>query len=279
MGPCRGRSAEAAATVRSSLASAGAEVVNIDALDAPGALEAARAAVRAGAERLIAVGGDGTVHLALQAVAGTDTVLGVVALGTANDFAHALGIDSAVTADNLLAPAVRFDAIRMGEKWVASVATAGFSGDVNARANSMGFPKGAWRYTWATILSLPRLKHRSVSLTVDGVRHDHKAVMVAVANTCSFGGAMRICPNAEPSDGMLDVTVVGDVGRLELLRCFRLVFSGRHLTHRKVFTYRGGMVELHCDDELAVWGDGEPLGFAPVRFEVVRDAVALAGAR
>ncbi|NDH77148.1 MAG: sphingosine kinase, partial [Actinobacteria bacterium] len=149
------------------------------------------------------LGGDGMVHLAVQAVAGTDTILGVVPVGTGNDFVRAL---PGVPEDPLEAAAVALgdpdpiDAIRVGERWVASVATAGFSADVNDRANRLRHPKGQSRYTVATVLELPALKRRPTTITVDGTAHAHDAVIIAVANTAWFGGGMHICPDADPDD-------------------------------------------------------------------------------
>ena len=139
----RGRAGGARATVVEVLKSEGADVVDLTGADPAASARAAADAVAAGAGRLIVVGGDGLVHLGLQAVAGTSTVLGVVPVGTGNDFARGLdGIEaeSADAARAALGDAVALDAIRAGDHWVASVATAGFSADVNERANKMGFP-------------------------------------------------------------------------------------------------------------------------------------------
>ena len=81
--------------------------------------------------------------------------------------------------------------------------------------------------------------------------------MIAVANTAWFGGGMHICPDADPDDGLLDVTVVDGVGRIELLWFFHRVFKGTHLDHPKVHTHRGRRIEIAA--EVAFWGDGEPI--------------------
>ena len=235
-------------------------------------------AVAAGAERLVVVGGDGLVHMAVQAVAGTDTVLGVVPVGTGNDFARGVGgiPDDPATATRVALGEHRLlDLIRTDTGWVASVATAGFSGDVNARANRLRFPRGPARYSVATVLEIPTLKSRPVRLIVDGTVHEINATLLAVANTGWFGGGMHIAPDAVPDDGMLDVTVVAGAGRLELLRFFRLVFSGRHMGHPRVTALRGSRIEIVAE-QLEVWGDGERIGAAPVALEAVAGALRLA---
>jgi len=273
----RGKAADALDIVRATLADEGIEVVDITGTSAAESSQAATRAVAEGAERVITVGGDGIVHLALQAVAGTATALGVVPVGTGNDFAGGLGLttDPAAATRVALGTTVATDALRVGEHWVASVATAGFSGDVNERANGMRYPRGASRYTVATLLELPRLQNRSVRLTIDGVVHDYDAAMLAFANTRDFGGGMQICPEANPTDGLVDVTVVADIGRIELLRFFRLVFDGRHLSHPKVHTHRGAEISVEADG-LALWGDGEPLNTSPATCQAVSGAVQLA---
>ena len=165
--------------------------------------------------------------------------------------------------------------MRIGDQWGASVATAGFSVDVNRRANRMRFPRGSSRYTIATLLQLPTLGADGYELSIDGEDHDVLATLVTVANTSDFGGGMRISPDASPTDGLLDITVVGNVKRVELLTWFRKVFDGSHLDHPAVSTFRGRTVTVSADTE--IWADGEPVTPAPVTIEAVPGALLLAG--
>ena len=274
----RGRATAARDAVVATIRGTGGTPVDLTGTSAADSAEAAAAAVAAGAERIVVVGGDGLVHLAVQTVAGTDTVLGVVPVGTGNDFARGVGgipDDPAAATRVALGPHRAVDLIRTADGWVASVATAGFSGDVNARANRLRFPRGPARYSVATVLELPTLRSRPVRLTVDGTVHEIDATLLAVANTGWFGGGMHIAPDAVPDDGILEVTVVAEVGRLELLRFFRLVFSGRHMGHPRVQALRGRRIEIAAAD-LELWGDGEAIGSAPATFEAVAGALRLA---
>ena len=274
----RGRAARARDAVFATVREAGHTPVDLTGPTAEASARATEAAVSDGAERVIVVGGDGLVHLAVQAVVGTTTTLGIVAVGTGNDFARGLDTipDDPVEATRVaLGDARPIDAIRTGAGWIASVATAGFSGDVNDRANRLRFPTGPSRYTVATLLELPTLTSRSVTVDVDGERHEFDATLIAVANTGWFGGGMHIAPDARPDDGQLEVTVVADVGRIELLRFFRLVFSGRHTTHPKVHGLRGRHITLEADD-LDLWGDGESIGSTPTTLEAVPGALRIA---
>ena len=251
-----------------------------DPLTPEAAREAARHCVDGGADRLIAVGGDGVVNIAVNEIAGTGIVLGVVPAGTGNDFARALGLldgDVDAQVDRALADASPVDAIRTDHGWLASVATLGFSGDVTARANRLTWPRGQHRYTLATLLQLPRLQSYPVSVTVDGRRVGTGSTMLlAIGNTAYFGGGMRICPGAEPSDGRLQVVDIVTVTRLRFLRVFPTVFSGRHVDRPEVSVASGGVVEIEGAD-IDLWADGERLGPLPVRLELVPGALRLAG--
>ena len=193
----RGLTRSASAAVRAAASAAGYAVDDISGKTAGASARAARAAVEAGAERLVAVGGDGTIHIALQAVAGTDTVLGVVPTGTGNDFARHFGLLGATVeqaSERALGSSMHVDAVAVDAKgtkrtWVATSVTGGFSVDVNNRAMRLRFPRGRSRYTAATLLTVPRLRHRRLIFTIDGQSVDSAATLWAVANTPDFGGA------------------------------------------------------------------------------------------
>ena len=273
----RGRTAPTIAQIALALEAEGANVVTVPALTAAEAEVACSLLVAEQAERIVVVGGDGMVHLAAQAVATTDTVLGVIPLGTGNDFAGSLGlsVDVQAAARTALAPPTPIDLMRVGDRWAASVATAGFSVDVNRLANEMRWPRGSSRYTLATLARLPRLAARSFELTVDGDLRAVEALVLTVANTSDFGGGMRITPDADPRDGQLDITLVGAASRVELLRWFRKVFDGSHLDHPAVTTLRGRNISISAGAG-EVWADGEPVTSAPTTITVVAGALQLA---
>lgn len=275
----RGRAAAAAPTVRRVIEEAGHTPVDISGASAEASADAARTAAAAGAERLIAVGGDGTLHLALQGAAGTGTVLGLVPVGTGNDFARAFGLFELSVEEataRALGPARPVDAIRTDRgRWVAFNVTGGFSVDVNVRADGLRFPKGPSRYTVATLLTIPGLRHRELAVTVDGKRSEHRSALFAVANTPTFGGGMAICPDADPADGLLDVCVVGEAGRATMLRLLPKVFDGGHVGHPTVQMLRGRTVTVE-GEPMDLVGDGEKLGTAPITLEAVSGAVQFA---
>ncbi len=275
----RGRALAAAPTVRRVIEQAGHVPVDLSGDSADASISAVQAAVAAGAERVIAVGGDGTVHLALQGVIETDAVLGIVPAGTGNDFAGALGLDGRSVEQatlRALGSHRAVDAISTGgRRWVAFNVTGGFSVDVNDRAARLRYPKGSVRYTVATLLAVPGLRPRRLAITVDGQRRECLSALFAVANTPTFGGGMAICPQADPGDGLLDACVVGPVGRTTLLRLLPRVFSGGHVDHPDVEMLRGRTITIE-GEPMSLVGDGEAIGTAPVTLTAAPAALKVA---
>jgi diacylglycerol kinase (ATP) len=277
-----GRGDGATARVAAALRAHGADVVELVADERHDVRRVLEDALATGASRLVVAGGDGLAHQAAQLLACQGVTLGLVPVGTGNDLARVLGLplgdlDAAVV--RALQPPVAVDAVRTDHGWVASVATIGFSGDVNESANRLRRPRGGARYSVATLLALPRLRPRRVRLDVDGECLETDVTLLAVANTRHFGGGMAICPQADPTDGRLDVALVGAVGRLTLLRFFPQVFAGRHVSHPAVTMLRGARVRVESSTDERLWGDGEPVGPLPVTLEAVRGALLVAGAR
>lgn len=218
------------------------------------------------------------VHLAVNELVGSDTILGVVPCGTGNDSATGLGlptrIEDAVRA--ALGPARSIDLIRCGSRYACSVATLGFSVAVNIRADSLRFPKGGAKYTVASLLELPRLKTHELALTIDGTPVPISVNLLAIANTPMFGGGMRVAPDADPSDGLLDIVVIGPASRAAFVRVLPTVFSGKHVHDRRVSVHRGNRVTID-GPALEVRADGEPVGELPIELAVMPSAVRIAG--
>jgi diacylglycerol kinase (ATP) len=279
----RGRFGRLLPAVVARLGAGGRPVTVLPSDSAEQAAEAARAAVADGAAALVAVGGDGTVHLALQAVAGTGVPLGIVPAGTGNDFARAMGVpDDPIAAVDAIRSASRtrpVDLARMTDaagrvRWFGAVLGAGFDAIVNERANAMRFPRGPRRYDLAVLAELARLRPRRYTLTLDGVPHTIDAVLVAVGNTDRYGGGMRICPAADPTDGLLDVVVGGKVGRITLMKIKPSVYRGSHVDHPLVSCFRARTVDL-AGEEITGYADGERAFPLPVSVTCVPGALTL----
>ncbi len=256
---------------------AGWEVSLVSPPSARGTTAALRHAVATGVSRVIVLGGDGVVRLAVDAVATTGVELGIIPVGSGNDGARMLGLPMSIpdAIQAALGPVSPIDGMRTDHGWALTVATVGFSVEVNKRANKMRILKGASRYKVATVQELRRMRTLPLTLAVDGASYALSVTMLAVGNGAYFGGSMQICPHADPRDGLLDVTVTGPIGKLELLRFFPTVFKGTHLSHRSVSTYRGTVITLAGQAEL--WADGEAMGPLPVTLEAVSGALLIAG--
>ncbi|MEH1165989.1 diacylglycerol kinase [Micromonospora sp. CPCC 205539] len=268
------------------LAAAGHPVRLLSASSPDSAEAACHAAVADGVGALVAIGGDGTVHRALQAAAGTEVPFGAVPAGTGNDFA----LDTGFPTDPLAAVAVIVDALRAGrsrpvdlarmtgadgvERWYGAVLAAGFDAICNERANRMRWPRGPRRYDLAILVELIRLRPRRYTLRLDGVPHELDAVLVAVGNCPTYGGGMRICPDADPTDGLLDVVVAGRVNRRTLVRVKPRIYQGTHVSHPLVDSYRARTVELSAEG-ITTYADGERSLDLPVTISAVPGALRL----
>ncbi|GGO24806.1 diacylglycerol/lipid kinase family protein [Microbispora bryophytorum] len=251
-------------------------VVGTSAADALGR---ARDAVAAGPAALVAFGGDGLVHLAVQAVAGTAVPLGILPAGTGNDIAAALGIprgDPLAAADIVTAGDCRvIDAARLGTgEWFAGVLACGFDSRVNERANAMTWPPGMAKYLVALARELRSFTPIPFRITLDGEAVEREAMLVAVANTRSYGAGMRVCPQARPDDGLLDVLVVGALSTGGFLRIFPRVYRGSHTGHPAVTLRRARRVEIEAlDGDVVAYADGERAGPTPLTCAVEPGAV------
>ncbi|BCL19363.1 diacylglycerol kinase [Streptomyces tuirus] len=280
----RGRGARAAQPAASALRAAGFSVRTVLGEDAADALVRARAAVEAGTGALIAVGGDGMAALALRAVAGTRTPLGLIAVGTGNDFARALGLPvrEPAAAGRMIADALKCGRIRdidlgqVGDRWFGTVLASGFDSRVNDRGNRMRWPTGRLKYDLAMIGELAGFRPVPYRIRLDDEVLEAEATLVAVGNGSSYGGGMRICPGADLTDGLFDVTVVGDCSRTTLLRVFPRVYRGTHVDHPKVTVLRAARVEIAAEG-VTGYADGEPLGPLPLNARCVRGGVRVVG--
>ena len=285
------------------LTRAGHTVVDLSARTPAEAAGRARDAAP-GLDALVVVGGDGMVNLGVGVVAGTDLPLGVVAVGTGNDVARALGlprgdVDRAVThLDRVLRDGPRrVDAVRVtpapvtgtspgtaaptgaaDPRWYAGVLSCGLDAAVNARANTLTWPHGHLRYLRALVPELAAFRPYGYRVDVDGTTWESTGTLVAVANTSWFGGGLPIAPDARPDDGLLDVVLAGPFSRSGALGIFPRIYRGRHVADPRVQVLRGRHVVVEPAPELgppppAAFADGEHLGALPLVVEVVTGAL------
>ena len=256
----------------------------------PATLEAMQAEVAEACERrpsvVIACGGDGTVHQVLQGAAENEIVMSVIPAGTGNDIARSLGIgvkdrESWLSRLSELIHAgeeSRVDLSRIMHDgrhvWSLGVISAGFDSAVNERANRLTRLRGTPRYVAAILGELRSFRMHDYEVTIDGMSLSGRALLIAVGNGESYGGGMRICPAADMSDGVLDVTWVDTAPRRTVLRVFPRIFSGAHVEHPLVRTYRGREITISSRGAL-IYADGERIGAPPVRIEIASGALRI----
>jgi len=280
----KGRAQELLPLVAGQFRDAGLALQILLSRDFAEAQQMTRAAVADGVDVLAVMGGDGMMHLGVNTCAahhllrGHSTTLGLIPAGTGNDLCRGVGLDpkNPVAAAAVIAAgrSMPIDLIRVNGRFVGAVLGTGFDALVNGRANAMPWPKGSMRYPLATLAELRVFSPLHYRLTLDGELRELDAMFVAIGNTTSYGGGMRICPNADPTDGELDVTIIHPVGRLKLLRLLPLMYSGRFARDPCVEQLRAREITVEGPG-LVGYGDGELISAAPLQVSVIAKALPL----
>lgn len=301
--PSSGRSRRATATHEATalLEEGGCEVLPVTGRTGQEVLEGL-APLMSGDRRpdaVVALGGDGTVHQALGAVAGTEVPLGIVAVGTGNDIARSLGLPSrdvasavriileALRGEGRIAPLDAIRATRPGgepvpaeHEWSLAVVSAGFDAAVNERANRLTWPHGEARYLRGVLEELGDLRPYGYRVTTDSGTWSGPALLLAAANTRYIGGGMDIVPHTDPTDGMLDLIRLDPVGRSRLLALLARLLRGTHLGRPGISLERTSAVVIEALEETPErrrpphpMADGERVAGLPLRLEAVRGAV------
>ncbi len=281
------RAARARSAVLSGLAGDGRTVLDLTGRDYADALARARAALAEGLDALVVVGGDGMAHLGANVLVGTGLPLGVVAVGSGNDIASALGLpvhDVGASLDSLRRALESrtsrvVDAVAVStpgqapSRWYVSSLCAGLDAAVAVHAARLRWPRNGGRYVRAIFAELSAFRPYGVRITADGETWEQDATLVTVSNTPLFGGGMTVAPGAQPDDGMLDLVTATGLPRHAVLRLFPLLFSGRHVDHPAVRVRRARSVRIEpltergANPPVAVV-DGEPLAALPLQCDV-----------
>ena len=224
---------------------------------------------------VIAVGGDGLLHIVLQVVVPAQIPFTVIPAGTGNDFVRTLGwsldqIDNQLEIVTTSAP-TSIDLGLVDGEWFGAILSTGFDSIVNEKSNTMQWPKGPMKYNVAIAMELPRFKPRHYEITLDDRTISTEAMLIAVANGRSYGGGMLVCPNANISDAHFDVMVLHPISKLEFIKVFPRVFAGTHVSHPAVEIVRSKNVTI--ESKAVAYADGERIGQLPISAECIHDAV------
>ncbi len=258
------------------------------------ASELARAALAAGYELIVAVGGDGTLNEVVNGMIrdskaiNPHAALGVITSGTGADFVRTAGLprDPLASARHL-AHANASRVIDIGEivyraggketrRYFANVVGMGFDGEVIERTERSGKRAGETiPYLTTLVTTIFSYQNKDVTLKVDDQTMQGRMNSVIACNGQFFGGGMRVGPNATLDDGKLDVIVLGDFSVAEVLMNTPKIYNGTHLTHSKVSEYRGTTVTVESKQRMLIEADGELLGEGPATFRVIPAALKL----
>jgi diacylglycerol kinase (ATP) len=234
------------------------------------------AAAAGGATAVGCIGGDGTVGLAANGLVGSETALAIFPSGTADDFAHAIGLRRLEAAVRAVTEqtTVRIDTGRVSSADAArhyvAIASCGFDSEVNEAANAMTLRLGSTgTYVAAVVKTLSRFTPAGFTIDIDGEVVQGPHMLVAIGNSISYGGGMKVTPAASIVDGELDVCMLRALGTGVFLRAFPRVFRGTHVSHPAVQMARGKRIHVETDRHVMVYADGERVGPTPATFEVV----------
>ena len=249
--------------------------------------ELAQRAVEAGATMVVAVGGDGTVGEVASALVGTSVTLGVLPAGGGNDLARVFGVRPLRPGPAALALAIRqtvgartqrLDTIIVNGRTSLQASGGGLDAYVTTLRSQSRIRPPVLAYAVSAVSGLVRWMPRHMRVTVDDVVvHDGSALAVTVANTSTYGSGLQIAPTADPTDGQLDVAIIGDISRVEALRVFPSVYQGKHVGHPKFRLARGTRATIESDcANIPTHIDGSAAGVLPLDAHVNPRAVNVA---
>ncbi len=249
----------------------------------------AQDAVRARCDLVLAAGGDGTVNEVANGLAGSDTILGIVPMGTGNILARQLGIPGI----SVVTPTFSTDALvqSLGHSRVQRVDIGRANGTRFVAYGGVGFdaevihqmeprPKpvkhlGIWPYVVASFIIAADFRGSKARIIFDGGRSFNARVVMAIATNIQHYGAFNVARQACMDDGLLDVFIFRGMGFRYTFRHFLRLWSGRHLSDPEIVQILTRRLELHATPPLSVQVDGEQRGQTPVVFDLEVGALRL----
>jgi diacylglycerol kinase (ATP) len=254
------------------------------------ASEIARGALEEGFRHFICYGGDGTVHevvngLVVDGRVPPEVVLSIIPGGTGADFSRILGISRDPLEALKTAGGDQAHAMDLGEiectrdgkrirRYFVNVAGLGFDGETSVRVNRMSKRiSGTIPYLTALVLTLFSYSNKDVEVTFDGQQCCGRFNSVIICNGQYFGGGMWVGPQAAADDGIFDLVILKDLGKLEFLLNVPRVYRGTHLTHPKVESFQAKEVHVEARQRMFIQAEGELVGEAPATFRILPAAL------
>lgn len=235
----------------------------------------ARDAIENGSNWIFACGGDGTIHEVVNAIAEKpDIVLGVLPCGKGNDFAEALKIPTkpVEAIEVLLNGATRqVDLGKIGDHYFDTIVTCGYDAEVSRRVTEEGAPfSGTASYVYTAITTLFSYRSPVARIKGDFGAYEGEILLTATGITSSYGGGMKIVPEAIIDDGLFDVCIIEPVPHRTVLRLLLTLFWGGHAGHRAVRMHRTKTLTIETDPPILLYADGERVCYTPATIEIIR---------
>ncbi|MFC7373320.1 diacylglycerol/lipid kinase family protein [Fictibacillus iocasae] len=245
---------------------------------------------------IVAVGGDGTINEVANGISEKRHIpLTFVSGGSGNDIIRGLYKKRISVKQHFsrLKGKMRETKLDLGKvkligrggqpRFFVSAIGIGLDGEVSKKADDAPYKKlfhflhlGTLSYVLALFSVLPKYKPREVSMQIDGADYVFSNVwLVAAGNLPYYGGGMKICPDADPSDGLLELCIVHDMSWKRLLLLFITVFSGSHIHQKGVTLLKGRQFTLSSDIPMMIHADGEHAGTTPVEVSAEPTAARL----
>ncbi len=261
------------------------------------AADITRRYLQEGYELIIAVGGDGTANEVVNGFfidekpISNNAALGFISTGTGGDLGRTIGTpcDTREAVRHILnSPQRQVDVGRVtfinhagGEevRYFINVAGLGLDGDIVKRVNESSKAMGGFlSFLWGTLVSLALYKNQKMAVTVDDqLICDEPTTLVVVGNGRYFGGGMHAFPNAVVDDGLFDIIVLRNLGKINLLLTLPKVYRGTHLNNPRIKCLQGRKVKIENGGRILLNLDGEQPGSAPARIELLPLAINLKG--
>jgi len=240
----------------------------------------AREAIKDDFEIVVAVGGDGTVHEVINGIRDSNVALGIIPLGTGNDFARYFRIPKDVykALEILLMKNTKFIDSAVINKYITcnNVANIGIDADVAVQITRFKrFFSGILAYTLSLINVLFKYKPYNVKIDIDGKMIKRKIMLAAFGNCSFYGGGFKILPDANPDDGYLDVIIVNEISKFKLLFLLPMAIFGKHTSLKCVETYKAEKIHIDAEKELALCVDGEVILSNTIVLNVKRNSVKI----
>ena len=233
-------------------------------------------------QKVIAVGGDGTVNEVGEGLVGSDVIFGVIPLGSGNDFAKENGFPlkisdavGVILSDNFHL----IDVIKVNDRVSLNTAGVGFNGIVSEVAKSVKYLKGMSVYIWSVVKTAVRYKSIPLKISINGRLIEDDIFMVSICNSKSEGGGFIMAPDATNDDGLFDVTIIRHTGYTKLLLNLNKALTGNLNKLKEVETIKGNSILIESESPMPVHVDGEVISLNAHKVEasILKSSLKVAG--